>query len=209
MASSDRTEAFLEWCGMLWGTGAADDERTIAAVEQRLGVTLPPLLRAVYLHTSLRDSQMLHLSELSELELRDGALVFARDQQACWYWGVPVDRLQHEDPALVADPAGRWEDDRCTLDGFLRYYLLTNRPYEPPFIDQSSYEDHLLVGPWKKLVVEWKSLQHASLWTNGEAVLDQGVGNLGAKDAGALRRAAASLGIEAEEVDAALEDNGE
>jgi hypothetical protein len=151
---------------------------------------------------------MLHLAELKDVALEDGVLVFARDQQACWSWGIPIGRLADGDPALVANPFGTWQDDDCTLEGFLRFYALSNRPYEPPFIDQSSYDQKLLTGDWRTYEVKWKSIQH-SLWTNGEAVLEEESGNLGARNAAALRRAGHSLDIDDDEIDEALEAAGD
>jgi hypothetical protein len=204
--SSRQTETFLAWYRNLWETSGGDNEKAIAKAEKRLGIKLPELLRAVYLNTSMRDSQMMHLADLEEVSLEGGVLVFAREQQASWSWGIPIGRLAEDDPQLVANPFGRWEDDGCSLEEYLRFFALTNRPYEPPFIDQSSYEQKLLTGPWKEHTVKWKSLQH-SLWTNGEAVLEEEIGNLGAKNLDALRRAAESLDIDEEEIEEAVADD--
>jgi hypothetical protein len=204
---SAQTESFLDWYRRLWRTKGGDDEKSIANVEKRLDVRLPELLRAVYLSTSLRDSQMLHLAELDEIKKEGGVLVFASEQQACWSWGIPLDNVSRSNPVLVANPGGRWEDDNCTLEDFLRFYVLTNRPYEPPFIDQGGYDEKRLNGAWKKYEVKWKSIQH-SLWTNGEAALEEEMGNLGARDPDALRKAAHSLGIDDDEIDEALEEFG-
>jgi hypothetical protein len=46
--------------------------------------------------------------------------------------------------------------------------------------------------------VTWRSIEHAELWTNGEAVLDPSSGALGARTDEALRRAAKSLDVHVE-----------
>lgn len=130
--------------------------------------------------------------------------VFAREQQGCWSWGIRVDHVGEKNPQLVANPYGKGVDDGCSLEEFLRFFSLANRPYEPPFIDQSAYDHQLLNGQWQMHEVKWNSIRH-SLWTNGEAVLEEEIGNLGARDAKALRRAAQSLDIDEDEVDGALE----
>ena len=202
--SSTETAAFLAWYQNLWVSTVGDQESAVTGLENRLDCKLPDLLRGVYLFTSMRDSQMLHLAELPQVSLKNGVLVFAREQQSCWSWGIRVDQLGEKNPQLVADPNGKWVDDGCSLEEFLRFYSLANRPYEPPFIDQSAYDDQLLNGQWKRHEVKWSSIKH-SLWTNGEAVLEEEIGNLGARDAKALRRAAQSLDIDEDEVDGALE----
>lgn len=198
-------DAFIDWYRKLWSTRRGDREETLASVEQQLGIRLPGLLRAVYRHTSLRRSQLLHLVDVEDLVIEDDVLVFARDQQATWGWGIPLNRLQDGDPELVANPLGSWQDDGCTLEGFLRFFALANRPYESPCVSQTDFDPARLTAPWVCHAVAWHSLQH-ELWTNGEAVLEEVSGNLGARDSAALHRAAESLGIDEEEVSQALED---
>lgn len=143
---------------------------------------------------------MLHLSPLHNLEVRDDVLVLAREQQGCWDWGIRFEQLQDTNPALVANPNGKWEADCCSLEEFLRFFALTNRPCEPPCLSQAGYDQDRLEGAWEEHRIEWRSIQHA-IWTNGEAVLDESTGNLGARDLDALRRAAASLAIDPEELE--------
>jgi hypothetical protein len=204
--SPGATEAFLDWYRELWPASGGDSEEAIRVADKRLGLALPALLRGVYRHTSLRRSEMLHLRPLQELEVEGGVLVFADDQQATYFWGIPLRRLSEANPALVAGAGEHWQEEGCALEEFLRFFALFNRPYERPFIDQSSYDQRLLKASWKTFEVHWDSLQH-SLWTNGEAVLEEASGNLGARDADALRKAAASLDIDEEEIAAALADS--
>jgi hypothetical protein len=74
---SEQTETFLGWYRKLWGQAEGDAEAAVASAEKRLGIRLPEMLKAVYLNTSLRDSQMLHLAELNKVSVKDGVLVFA------------------------------------------------------------------------------------------------------------------------------------
>jgi hypothetical protein len=203
-------QRFLDWYRRLWGTTPGDDEAELASVERRLDVQLPGLLRAVYLHTAMRDSSMLHLSELEALRLEDDVLVFATEQQANFSWGIRLGDLADENPPLVSGTARSWVDDQSTLEDLLKFFALVNRSSEPPFIDQSSYDPNRLNGEWKEHRVAWTSLQH-SMWTNGEAVLEPNVGALGARDLDALRRAARSLDIDDDEIADAVseEDDGE
>jgi hypothetical protein len=192
---------FLEWHSKLWTPNGGDGETAVVDTERRLGVSLPPLLRAVYVSTSLRQSQMLHLSQLKGLHVDDGVLVFGSDQQACWDWGV---RLNRPNGSLVANPEQEWVDDGCSLEEWLRFFAIINRPYEPPYLDQSSFDQGKLKGTWQRVEAKWNSLQHA-LWTNGEAVLEEESGNLGARDRDALRGAALSLGIDEDELEEAFD----
>ena len=147
--SSMETAAFLVWHHKLWVSTVGDQESAVIGLETRLDCKLPDLLRGVYLNTSMRDSQMLHLAELGQVALKDGVLVFAREQQGCWSWGIRAEQVGEKDPQLVADPYGKWVDDGCSLEEFLRFFSLANRPYEPPFIDQSAYETGSSMGSGK------------------------------------------------------------
>jgi len=194
-------ESFVSWYRKLWNVEDVDGKGAVAAAERELGVSLPPLLRDVYLSTSLRGSQMIHLKELGELEVQDDVLVFATEQQGCFSWGIELDQLTRKNLALVADPRGEWQDDGCSLEDFLRYFALVNRPYEAPSVSQVGFDERLLKKSWVQHEVKWRSLQHASLWTNGEAVIEAETGDLGARDLDALRRAAKSLDVDPEELE--------
>ena len=193
------SNSFIEWYRRLWGDGPGDAIDEVTAAEHRLGVSMPPLLREVYLHTSLRSSQMLHLERLANVTVRDSLLVFAREQQACYHWGLRVaGSICVADRVLVELQAG-WQDEGCSLDEFLRFFALCNRPYEPPSCEVDFDPDRLR-PPWRLHRVEWLNIQH-ELWSNGEAVLEEGSSRLGARDQDALGRAAASLGVDPDDLD--------
>src|SRR5262249_32565516 len=123
--------SFLVWHRRLWGDHVGDSEAKVISAEGKLCVSLPGLLRDVYLCTALRRSQMIHLCPIDDLLVRDGMLVIAAEQQGCWAWGVPLDHLSDENPELCADLQGTWKQDGCSLLDFLSFYSLMNRPYEP------------------------------------------------------------------------------
>lgn len=192
--------AFIDWFHRLWGAAAGDPDAIVAGAEARLGLRLPPLLRDVYLHTSLRSSQMMHLARVGDLELRSGVLVFAREQQACYDWGLPVVGGEADVARVLVELRSGWEEEGCSLEQFLRFFALANRPYEPPSCEVDAEPDRL-VAPWQQVRVEWRNIQH-QLWTDGEAVFEEVSGMLGARDHDALVRAALSLGVDPDDLEA-------
>lgn len=190
---------FIDRYHRLWDGDAGDAEEAIAGAESRIMVRLPPLLRDFYRRTSLRASQMMHVLEIDQLAVRGGHLVFAREQQGCHDWGLAIVDGIADPGRVMAELRGRWQDEGCSLDEFLRFFALANRPYEPPScavdIDQTR-----LVAPWRPHAVNWLSIQH-ELWTDGEAVFEEVTGRLGARDRDGLLRAAESLGVDLDELD--------
>lgn len=201
---NDPNRAVLEEFGRLWPLGAGDREDDVAAAEARLVLTLPNLLRAAYLSTSLRSSQQLHLEPVAGLRLKDGVLVFGLEQQGCSSWGIQLHQLSVHDPPVVHGQE-RWTDEGCTLSEWLRAFCLLNRPFEPPHLHECDYDEERLTGAWQEVVFSWNSWNSNSctLWTNGEAVLEPN-GGLGARDLDALRRAGHSLGLSEEELEEAV-----
>jgi len=153
----------------LWGDAVGDDAAAVSSAERRLGIALPRVLGVAYRETSLRHSAMLHLRNLDELTIEDCILIFADEQQQCWSWGIAVTRLSEDDPPLLANPfvadpsVGAelrakqrpvWKDDGCTLTDFLRFFSLTNRPFEEPYLQQCNYDASRLEGSdWQRHVV--------------------------------------------------------
>ncbi|WKU42784.1 SMI1/KNR4 family protein [Streptomyces sp. VNUA116] len=95
-------------------------EAEVAAAEERLGVRLPAALREAYALLGRRpDLTSNHdvLLSPAELYVDDGkeALVFRHENQGAASWGILLDSLQDEDPAVLirsdlADKtAERWE----------------------------------------------------------------------------------------------------
>jgi hypothetical protein len=190
--------AFIDWYRRLWADSGGDTDAELAAAEARLAVRLPPLLRDVYLKTSLRRSQMLHLRPIAEVEVRNGVLVFGLEQQGCLEWGIAVTGGTADSDRVLVELEKEWKEEGCSLDEFLRFFILTNRPYEPPSCEVDIDPSRLVV-PWQLVRVDWLNIGH-ELWTDGEAVFEEASGRLGARDRDALVRAAACLGADPDDV---------
>lgn len=108
------------WAGAALGSDDGWTEADLDAAEERLGLRLPTALREAYLlfgrrqdltsnHDVLLGPAELHVDDASE------ALVFRRENQGAASWGVLLDSLQDDDPAVLirldlADKsAERWE----------------------------------------------------------------------------------------------------
>ncbi|MCX5395358.1 SMI1/KNR4 family protein [Streptomyces sp. NBC_00094] len=109
----------VHWASAL-KTGDGWTEADLAAAEERLGVQLPAALREAYLlFGRRRDLTSNHdvLLGPAELYVDDAkeALVFRHENQGAASWGIPLDSLQDDDPAVfirsdLADKsAERWE----------------------------------------------------------------------------------------------------
>ncbi|SCF93237.1 SMI1/KNR4 family protein [Streptomyces sp. Ncost-T10-10d] len=107
------------WAGAL-ETGDGWTEADLAVAEERLGVRLPAALREAYLlfgrrrdlisnHDMLLSPAELHVDDAKE------ALVFRHENQGAASWGILLDSLQDDDPAVfiradLADKtAERWD----------------------------------------------------------------------------------------------------
>jgi hypothetical protein len=126
----------LEFHRRFWEPGEPNSAEEITAAELRLGQRLPQVLRAFYGGTWLRYSAEIHLSSLEDLQLEEGVLVFGREQQAAWRFGVRLGDLAHEDPPIVADAKPeQWKAEGIRLSQWLALFTLVNRPCEPPCAD--------------------------------------------------------------------------
>lgn len=96
-------------------------EADLVAAEERLGVRLPTALREAYLLFGRRRDLTSNHDELlapDELYVDDAgeALVFRHENQGAASWGLLLDSLQGDDPAVFIRPdladksAERWED---------------------------------------------------------------------------------------------------
>ncbi len=186
------------------GHSANDVEKA----ERALGCRLPEELRALQLHTWLRDSQQLHLEPIDGIRFEGDVLVFMREQQDCWQWGIPRRELTSASPRLMSNPSGAWADDGCTLDQLLRFFVVMNRPYEGPCTSrpyQLPSIEKLRAG-WQPFHIGSASIGQKSLWIRNDAVLDPIDGDsvlLGAASMDGLESAAGSLGLEIEDDDIA------
>jgi hypothetical protein len=178
-----------------------DSEDAVAARERALGVTLPAGLRALYRHTAFRNSELLHLRELSRVAFEGDVLLFADEQQGCAFWGIRRKDLGQDNPPLVFGTPGRFEPDDCALNPFLLGLLLINRTYEPPCARELPLPAEL--PGWEKVKVHSRALGNAPLWVKGDAVAQPNdvFGMVGARTNDGLRAALADLG---EDVDADL-----
>lgn len=107
------------WAGALEGSDGWAEADLVAA-EERLGVPLPAALREAYLlFGRRRDLTNNHDVLLGPAELyvddAEEALVFRHENQGAASWGILLDSLQDEDPAVFMRPdlpdksAERWE----------------------------------------------------------------------------------------------------
>ncbi|MFB0632413.1 SMI1/KNR4 family protein [Streptomyces sp. AB3(2024)] len=108
------------WAGAL-ESGDGWAEADLVAAEKRLGVPLPTALREAYLlFGRRRDLTGNHDVLLGPAELyvddADQALVFRHENQGAASWGILLDNLRDDDPAVVIRPdladkgAERWEE---------------------------------------------------------------------------------------------------
>lgn len=118
--------AFIEgfaahWAGAALGSGDGWTEADLDAAEERMGLQLPTALREAYLLFGRRQDLASNHDVLlgpAELYVDDAneALVFRHENQGAATWGVLLDSLQDDDPAVfirldLADrSAERWEE---------------------------------------------------------------------------------------------------
>lgn len=117
--------SFIQGFAAHWASALEDGdgwaEADLVAAEEQLGVRLPAALREAYLLFGRRRDLTSNHDELlgpAELYVDDAreALVFRRENQGAASWGIPLDSLQDDDPAVFVRPdladksAERWED---------------------------------------------------------------------------------------------------
>jgi len=110
-------------------TGLADAE--LVAAEQRLGLKLPPALWEWYASFGSGDAVWCvqdRLRRPDELEVSNGFLLFAVENQTCWYWGIPLGELQSPDPPvfLSNSSAKAWERESDSVSRFALQYAMLN-----------------------------------------------------------------------------------
>ena len=105
-------------------------ETEIVEAEQRLGLTLPRLLREFYLLTGAREDingSYNRLLDPEDLFIDNDTLVFYEENQAVCVWGVARGNLNEENPPVVrkdnTDEARVWEADFNHLSQFLTAML--------------------------------------------------------------------------------------
>ncbi len=88
-----------------WQPGDGWDEATVAAAEARLGVRLPKTLRNFYLAWGRR-ADIIPLLDPDELLVRADTLILCVENQAIFYWGVPCQALEEDNPPVVVTESG-------------------------------------------------------------------------------------------------------
>ena len=118
-----------ELCERLLGRSLqpADGTSTarLAAAEQRLGVSLPPVLRTLYTHAGNVGCLMESFQRFAapeQCEIYDGRLVFLEENQGICFWGVEIagDRSTVWQRANEDTP---WYSEDVELEEFLRIVL--------------------------------------------------------------------------------------
>lgn len=98
--------------------GDGCDASELGKAEERLGLRLPAALREAYLLLGRRDDLCRNQDRFlpaAGLQVCDGALVYAAENQGAAHWGIRLDDLGAEDPPAVMRPglagksAERWE----------------------------------------------------------------------------------------------------
>lgn len=109
------------------GDGHAAGE--LAAAEQRLGLELPPALRAYYLACGAVEALNRSHNRLlppQELQCEDGHLVFMDENQGVCCWGLRVDSLAEQDPqvwqgvSVAGTDALEWHGEDLPCSQWLR-----------------------------------------------------------------------------------------
>ena len=119
---------------------------------------------------------MLHLNHTDQVELRDGILVFASEQQGTHDYGMPVAELDSPSPSVVQNSTGSWEREGCSLADFLRCYVALNRVYDAPCTGGPAWiEDETipaLKAKWSPHRIVMRSWQATPItyWTRDDAV---------------------------------------
>ncbi|MGW4379573.1 SMI1/KNR4 family protein [Kitasatospora sp. NPDC004531] len=102
------------WTGRPLGPQDGCTAAELAAAEADLGFALPAALREGYALLGRRDDltrQQDPLVELSGLHVEDalgGVLVHRRENQDCASWGIPLARIEQDDPPVVVESDRGW-----------------------------------------------------------------------------------------------------
>lgn len=184
---------FIQGFTAHWGGGLASGDgwtdADLAAAEQKLGLRLPTALREAYLlFGRRRDLTSNHDVLLSPAELyvddANEALVFRHENQGAASWGVRLDSLQADDPAVfiradLADKsAERWERwldhlSLCFVEIILSESLQADEEL-CDFLDADGHDVELLEKNSTRLPFPAYPLgeeEHAIRWFLGQDVL--------------------------------------
>jgi hypothetical protein len=105
-------------------------ETNIIETEKRLGFRLPKILRNFYLLVGKYEDincSYDRLISLDKLEIINDTLLFFEENQGVVFWGIPIDRIREEDPAVFYTEnrdIPNWELFQRQLSQFLITMLL-------------------------------------------------------------------------------------
>ncbi|WP_418960721.1 SMI1/KNR4 family protein [Streptomyces tritici] len=110
---------FVRWFADAWLGRPVEPEdgctaAELAAVEADLGFELPAALREGYALFGRRDDltrqqdALVGLSGLSVDDAEGGVLVFRHENQGCAAWGIPLTRVEQDDPPVVVESQQGW-----------------------------------------------------------------------------------------------------
>ncbi|MFJ8045440.1 SMI1/KNR4 family protein [Kitasatospora sp. NPDC096147] len=110
---------FVRWFADAWAgrplqreDGCPEEE--LAAAEADLGFGLPAALRAGYAlfgrrhDLTRRQDPLVRPAGLHVDEALGGVLVFRRENQDCASWGIPLTRIEQEDPPVLVESGQDW-----------------------------------------------------------------------------------------------------
>lgn len=122
-----------------WQPGDGYEEAEIAAAEARLGLRLPVTLRNFYRAWGQRRA----LTQLSdpmlspdELVIKAETLIFWVENQAVYYWGVPLEALEEANPPVAITTSGPkgWDVES-------QLHWRPSHPHVSSFLDDMIYRN--------------------------------------------------------------------
>lgn len=150
--------AIADWYAPL-GQSDGFSKKEIAKAEKRLGFKLPKAFKEWYGLAGAREDiwsrqdEMISPEDLFQFneykclfsEHFDDVLVFYAENQGCYYWGIPRDRMSEDDPPVVIDNWGDWRILSPTVSEFaLAMFVSCLKWGEKPFWCCGSAEPELV-----------------------------------------------------------------
>ncbi|MDP9309499.1 MAG: hypothetical protein M3R24_01145 [Chloroflexota bacterium] len=113
-----------------WQAGDGYPPELLATTERALSITLPDMLKLFYCSWGQRFDMTRTCETLlrpDQLYVHKDTLVFAEENQAVFYWGIPCDLIRDEDPAVyyavrsADDEQLVWEHSHNHVSDFLDF----------------------------------------------------------------------------------------